>query len=250
MAATIYDVFFGQGAQGNPSAVEMLSSWPSDTALLKRARQLAQPVTAFVCSTFGEHEVRWFSISGEINLCGHGSLAAGAALIAQTGAPVTLTSRYGTVSISKQGELYCIELPSWPSRPLNHVYPTHLLGVKSIDVFGTRDLIVVLDSAEAVENFTPNMAQLTRIEEYHAVIVTAQLGESSYVLRYFAPKIGIDEDQATGSAHCSLAPYWAKKMATQRLTARQLSNAGGYFELDTSMPEVVMLSAYVKEHRS
>jgi predicted PhzF superfamily epimerase YddE/YHI9 len=98
-------------------------------------------------------------------------------------------------------------------------------------MFGTRDLIVVLPSETDVGNFQPVVALLEQMPNFHALILTAQSGNDGYVLRYFAPKIGIPEDLATGSAHCSLAPYWFSQLQTKQLTARQLSKSGGYFQI-------------------
>lgn len=113
-------------------------------------------------------------------------------------------------------------------------------------MFSTRDLILVLESEDAVANFVPDFDQMNKIEDFHAVIVTAQSSSDSYVLRYFAPKIGIDEDLATGSAQCSLAPYWFNKLRVTQLSARQLSTSGGYFEIEQAADASIVVSAQVK----
>ncbi|KOY42670.1 isomerase, partial [Vibrio parahaemolyticus] len=92
-----------------------------------------------------------------------------------------------------------------------------------------------------VVRYQPNFDELIKIDEFHAVIVTAQSSDSGYVLRYFAPKIGISEDLATGSAQCSLAPYWFEKLGKEKLTARQLSRAGGYFEVARGSESTIVL---------
>ncbi len=137
-------------------------------------------------------------------------------------------------------------MPSWQAKP--HAIPLDISGFSNrpIGAFTTRDLVVVLESEDDVVRYQPNFDKLIKIDEFHAVIVTAQSSDSGYVLRYFAPKIGISEDLATGSAQCSLAPYWFEKLGKEKLTARQLSRAGGYFEVARGSESTIVLSAHVK----
>lgn len=137
-------------------------------------------------------------------------------------------------------------MPSWQAKP--HAIPLDISGFSNhpVDAFTTRDLVVVLESEDDVVRYQPNFDELIKIDEFHAVIVTAQSSDSGYVLRYFAPKIGISEDLATGSAQCSLAPYWFEKLGKEKLTARQLSRSGGYFEVVRGSESTIVLSAQVK----
>ena len=213
--------------------------------MLSRTQELAQPVTSFVVESDSGFDIRWFSLEGEINLCGHGSLGAGAALISKYGvASVTLISPYGEVVITKENDRYKIILPGWNAQ---HVASESLgFNTPVVDAFSTRDLILVLESEDAVTNFVPDFDQMNKIADFHAVIVTAQSSSDRYVLRYFAPKIGIDEDLATGSAQCSLAPYWFNKLGVTKLSARQLSTSGGYFEIEQAADASIVVSAQVK----
>ncbi|PSW16186.1 PhzF family phenazine biosynthesis protein [Photobacterium rosenbergii] len=245
MKAQIYDVFCSDFAKGNPCAVVELLKWPDEAELLSITQELAQPVTSFVVESDSGFDIRWFSLEGEINLCGHGSLGAGAALISKYGlASVTLVSQYGQVVISKKNGRYKITLPGWRAQqtPIDKID----FKISARDVFSTRDLILVLESEDAVANFVPDFDQMNKIEDIHAVIVTAQSSSDSYVLRYFAPKIGIDEDLATGSAQCSLAPYWFNKLGVTKLSARQISTSGGYFEIEQAADASIVVSAQVK----
>ena len=232
-------------AQGNPCAVVELEKWPRKSELLSITQELGQPVTSFVVESDSGFDIRWFSLEGEINLCGHGSLGAGAALIAKYGAKsVTLVSPYGEVVITKENDRYKIVLPGWDAQPL--ASESIAFNTPVVDVFSTRDLILVLESEDAVANFEPDFDKMSKIEDFHAVIVTAQSSSESYVLRYFAPKIGIDEDLATGSAQCSLAPYWFNKLGVTKLSARQRSVTGGYFEIEQAPDSSIIVSAQVK----
>ena len=95
-------------------------------------------------------------------------------------------------------------------------------------------------------NFQPDDERLKKLNGYHALIVTAANGKSGYVLRYFAPKIGISEDLATGSAQCSLAPYWFKKLGSDSLNVHQLSVSGGYFEVERTTESLITVCAQAK----
>lgn len=195
-------------------------------------------------------DIRWFALDGEINLCGHGSLAAGTDLIERYKfEEVTLNSDYGQVVISSRDGLSRLELPCWNGKPYVQLSdaPMDLLALNQtvVDAFSTRDLVLVLDSEEAVRNFTPDFELYKKIKDLHAVMVTAKSSDDSYVLRYFAPKIGISEDLATGSAQCSLAPYWFDKLGKDKLSVRQLSSSGGCFEVERKTDSSIVVSARV-----
>lgn len=195
----------------------------------------------------GNFNIRWFSLESEINLCGHGSLGAGAAILSKYVLnEVVLNSKHGEVVISERNGLYTIVLPSWQAEPSEITSEISDLTNRAIEVFTTRDLIIVLPTEESVATFKPDYDRLKKMTDYHALIVTAQSGESSYVLRYFAPKIGIDEDRATGSAQCSLAPYWFRKLDVNSLSVRQLSNSGGYFQVKKKSDTLIEVFAQVK----
>ena len=242
----ICDVFVSNSASGNPAAVVELDAWISDNELLNITKTLKQPITAFVVNDLGTYYIRWFSLSGEINLCGHGSLAAGAVMLARYSIQeINFQSQHGEVSIAKVNDGYCIVLPSWPATfPAKYEEATESIS-ESTDLFSTRDLVVVLSSIESVKNFKPDYEKVARMKDHHALMVTAQDGDSGYVLRYFAPKIGIDEDMATGSAQCSLAPYWFARLGRERLQVNQLSQAGGYFEVEKLSEHSIKLLAKV-----
>ncbi|TXY08052.1 PhzF family phenazine biosynthesis protein [Vibrio mimicus] len=159
---------------------------------------------------------------------------------------VVFNSKYGEVVISKRNNQYSLVLPSWEGKPC--VVPVEIsdLANDAIDIFSTRDLVLVLPSVESVISFQSNDERLRKINEYHALIVTAANGNNGYVLRYFAPKIGISEDLATGSAQCSLAPYWFKKLGSDSLSVRQLSMSGGYFEVERATENSITVFAQAK----
>ena len=255
MQAFVLDVFCSGSTAGNPAAVCVLTAWPADLMLQTFAAAQSAPVTVFILlppaqATAQPIPVRWFAGRQEINLCGHGSLAAAALLFARQPQRqhVWLTSRFGDVQITRSDvvlaadlPVFALTLPAWPAQQpdgLSAMVQSLNLsaqGCELTDCFATRDLIVVLATAAQVRAFVPDFTALRQLQDYHATILTAPLyapdGQSviGYVLRYFAPNIGIDEDLATGSAQCSLAPYWLARSGTSRLQVQQLSAGGGYF---------------------
>ncbi|WP_345779275.1 PhzF family phenazine biosynthesis protein [Vibrio sp. Isolate25] len=247
MKLETYDVFGGESASGNPCGVLELDSWLSDEELQKITCEAGLPVTSFVVPINGQFHIRWFALDGEINLCGHGSLGAGAAIISKYKLDsVLFISKYGDLSIAKKNGVYTLEMPSWKSETC--VVPPEIadLAADAIDVFSTRDLVIVLPSIESVRDFKPDDMRFKQLGNYHALIVTAANGENGYVLRYFAPKIGISEDLATGSAQCSLAPYWFDRLDSDSLQVHQLSSSGGYFDVRRISGGSIVLSANAK----
>ncbi|MCG7498095.1 PhzF family phenazine biosynthesis protein [Vibrio sp. Of7-15] len=234
---TVYflNAFSDSPHKGNPAAAAEFDTWPSDKELLKLAQTYAYPVSAYVVKKQGHYDIRWFSQTQEINLCGHGTLAAAEMLFIKEqicqGA-VHFCSPYGDLCVEKHDGTLSILLPQWEQKEISEHDPIlSLLNLHPQYAFKTRDLVTVLSSEEEVKQFQPNFDTLNKMQDHHALIVTARGNQSDYVLRYFAPKIGINEDPATGSAHCSLAPYWVTTLARSPLRATQLSARGGDFSV-------------------
>lgn len=275
MQAFVLDVFCSDETTGNPAAVCVLTAWPDAAVLQAFAATQSAPVTVFVLSPPAQTApqpipVRWFAGAQEINLCGHGSLAAAALVLTQRPEwpEVKLTSRFGDISIKRSelqlpalaaGQLcYAMCLPAWPAqKPAALTQLTDRLnlsaqGLVLTDCFATRDLVLVLETAEQVQAFVPDFDALRQLQPYHATILTAQLfapGTQTaigYVLRYFAPNIGINEDLATGSAQCSLAPYWLQRLGATQLQVHQLSAGGGYFVVTAQSADQICVHAAVR----
>ncbi len=272
MQAFVLDVFCSQSAGGNPAAVCVLSVWPEDEVLQVFAAAQSAPVTVFILLPEVQQvpvpiPVRWFAGRQEINLCGHGSLAAAALVLTQqTDWPaVKLTSQFGELQISRSElalatelPVFSMTLPAWlAQRPdgLSALVQSLNLPAQHLvvtDCFATRDLVVVLETASQVQAYVPDFAALQQLQLYHATILTAPLyaedGQSlvGYVLRYFAPNIGINEDLATGSAQCSLAPYWLARTGAPRLQVQQLSATGGYFVVEAQAQAHICVHAAVR----
>ncbi|WP_198676591.1 PhzF family phenazine biosynthesis protein [Aliidiomarina soli] len=243
----VFDVFIGELASGNPCGVVELDNWLTDAELYQITRDAGQPVTSFIVRIDGQFHIRWFALDGEINLCGHGSLGAGAAILSKYKLDdVVFFSKHGEVAISKKDSLHALVLPSWEGKPCKAPIEISDLAVDVVDVFSTRDLVLVFPSVKAVVDFLPDDERLRKLNDHHALIVTAADGECGYVLRYFAPKIGISEDLVTGSAQCSLAPYWFKKLGADSLNVRQLSTSGGDFEVERKSESLITILAQAR----
>lgn len=228
-----FKVFTAQAQGGNSAACVLISEWPEHYVLQRIAYQAQQAVTAFIqpCTAGSEqYQIRWFSCQQEINLCGHGTLAAAALLRQLIGEGCyQFVSPYGELEVIARAEYLQMQLPIWHATAAE-LTPA-LLNCQAVDYFQTRDLVLVLADEAAVRQFQPDF-ELIRQLPHHALIITAFCAPDTYVLRYFAPAIGINEDIATGSAQCSLAPYWAAKTAMEELKVLQLSSVPASFSVE------------------
>jgi len=227
------DVFTTELFAGNPAGVCILSAFPPESIMQKIAAENRHSETAFVVSRRdGEFDLRWFTPEIEDDLCGHATLASAyvLALRKHDSWPVRFHTRGGVLAVAPTGDGFELDFPTMPAQPCET--PVELLpalGLKSALVFKSRDYLVVVDRAEQVRTLSPDIAALARVNiGFGGTIVTAPgEGVADYVCRLFAPAEGIAEDPATGSIHCTLAPYWAKRLGKNSLRAQQLSARGG-----------------------
>jgi PhzF family phenazine biosynthesis protein len=226
------DAFASAVFSGNPAAVCVLDSWLDDRTLQAIAEENNLSETAFLVRDAGGFELRWFTPTTEVALCGHATLASAYVLFncrRWQEDSVRFTTRWsGELAVARRGELLEMD---FPSRPVHSIAtPAGLaeaLGVAPVQVMGSaEDLLVVLDNEKAVAGVQPDFAGLQRIE-CRGVIVTAKGDGSDFVSRFFAPRFGIYEDPVTGSAHCVLIPYWASVLRKNELHAFQISKRGG-----------------------
>jgi PhzF family phenazine biosynthesis protein len=183
----------------------------------------------------GRFRIRWFTPQIEVDLCGHATLASAFVLFSELGLGgerVVFESRSGPLAVVRlqDGKLE-LDFPSRPPRPApaELIAPlTEALGATPRSVGQARDSVCVFDRAEDVTALRPDFGRLVQLDTF-AVIATApgRAGDCDFVSRFFAPRAGVPEDPVTGSAHCTLAPYWAEVFGKKRLHARQLSARGG-----------------------
>jgi PhzF family phenazine biosynthesis protein len=234
------DAFTNQPFKGNPAAVCPLPAWLDDELLRKVAAENNLSETAFFVAKRdrpeGElYDLRWFTPRGEVKLCGHATLASAYVLLnlLQSGArEVRFETRFsGTLTVHKDNEIFAMDFPALFAEPCSNLpdalipalgpgpHPSHVMEVN-------ETYVVAYEHESAIQKMRPDFASLQRLHPF-VVSVTAPGDEVDFVSRYFKPSYGMPEDPATGSAHCALAPYWAKRLGKSRLHARQLSERGG-----------------------
>lgn len=224
------DAFAERVFEGNPAAVCPLQEWLADSELQAIAAENNLSETAFFRLAGEVYELRWFTPSSEVDLCGHATLATAYVLfehLGHLGATVHFNTRSGRLDVRRQPAGYRMDFPALRAAPCEA--PAALLeglGVRPRAVLAASDYVAVLDSAAAVQDLTPDLAALERLDR-RGVVVTAAGDDCDFVSRCFFPRLGVPEDPVTGSAHCELAPYWAQQLGRNTLSARQLSRRGG-----------------------
>ena len=224
------DAFTSQVFRGNPAAVCPLPSWLDDATLQAIAAENNLAETAFVVGGDGAYEIRWMTPKTEVDLCGHATLASAFVLFAEGEKErdeVVFRSKSGELRVRRDGDLLTLDFPSRPPKTVTATDDLlEGLGRPPGEVWAARDYLAVYEREEDVRALAPDFARLARVDRF-AVIVTAPGTKVDFVSRFFAPKQGIAEDPVTGSAHCTLVPYWAKRLGKKRLHAHQVSARGG-----------------------
>ena len=225
------DAFTARTFGGNPAGVCVLESWLPDDILQRIAAENNLSETAFFThEADGSYHLRWFTPILEVDLCGHATLASAHVLFAELGCKqrcIRFHTRSGWVTAERKEGIIELDFPSWPPAPC--VVPEELLrglGRKPREVLKANNFLAVYESPAEIAALTPDMALLARLDCL-GVIVTAQGGDADFVSRFFAPRAGVPEDPVTGSAHCTLIPFWAERLGKTELLARQISRRGG-----------------------
>jgi PhzF family phenazine biosynthesis protein len=232
MKLTIYqvDAFTNKVFSGNPAAICPLDSWISKELMQNIAAENNLSETAYFVKKGNSYEIRWFTPTSEIDLCGHATLASAFVIfnfIEKESEQVVFKYKFGELIVNKKGHLLVMDFPSNPSVSIEE--PKGLadaLGIKPIACMGKNFCMAVFEKEEQVKNLKPDFMALTKIN-YHGIIVTAPGKEVDFVSRMFAPSIGINEDPVTGSAHTELIPYWSGRLNKSKLLAKQISSRGG-----------------------
>jgi PhzF family phenazine biosynthesis protein len=223
------DAFTSRLFAGNPAAVCLLESWLDEATMQAIAAENNLSETAFLVSRGERNELRWFTPTVEIDLCGHATLATAYILfqLHPDRARVAFETKSGELVVERDGDRLRMDFPSRAPAPCDiHPDLARALGKKPAQVLAARDYLCVYDSEQEVRALTPDMALLATVDRF-AVIVTAPGADVDFVSRFFAPAGGVNEDPVTGSAHCTLIPYWSKRLGKTRLHARQVSARSG-----------------------
>ncbi len=248
LSFTQVDAFADRPFAGNPAAVMPLDAWLPDETLQSIAAENNLAETAFLipdASGAADHELRWFTPTTEVVLCGHATLASGHVLLSgdPTRERVTFrTRKAGVLSVARAESGYELALPNWKPSPKPLPAIVEALGLSS--VVGTlwhehRYGLVVMDSEAEVRRCTPDFRRLAA-EGDVLTIVSAPGADTEVISRAFAPGAGVDEDPVTGSAHAVVVPYWCERLGRDRLTAYQASARGGRLDCRLEGDRVVL----------
>lgn len=225
------DAFTNRVFGGNPAGVCPLESWLPDEVLRDIAAENNLSETAFVAPRDGAFDLRWFTPTVEVDLCGHATLAAAFVIFTElgfTGQVVRFRTRIGELGATREGGRIVLDFPAWPPQRCEKV-PALLadaLGWVPRELLKTRDFLAVFASEDEVLSLNPDPALLARLDCL-GLICTAPGRDCDFVSRFFAPGAGVPEDPVTGSAHSTLIPYWSERLRKTQLFARQLSRRRG-----------------------
>jgi PhzF family phenazine biosynthesis protein len=228
------DAFADRLFSGNPAAVCILDTRISDELMQSVANENNLAETAFVVPVGQDFEIRWFTPAVEVDLCGHATLASAFVLfhiLHYAGSVIRFHSvRSGWLAVEKKNDMLFLDFPTdkleaAPEEQIDII--EKCIGVKPKELYrGKTDYMAVIEDEKSLQALQPDF---TGISALHArgLIVTAKGDDVDFVSRFFAPRLQVDEDPVTGSAHVSLIPYWSKMLNKSHLTARQLSKRGG-----------------------
>jgi PhzF family phenazine biosynthesis protein len=225
------DAFASRAFAGNPAAVVPLERWLDDATLQAIATENNLSETAFFVGGGGEYHIRWMTPEDEVDLCGHATLASAWVVfheIENGRAEVHFRSQSGPLRVTADGDKLSLDFPSRPPEPMGGTSAAvgEALGARPREVLASRDVLAVYDSEDEVRALKPDMAKVAALDRM-AVIATAPGRDCDFVSRFFVPSLGIPEDPVTGSAHCTLVPFWSSRLGKKSLFARQVSARGG-----------------------
>ena len=230
MKQYIVDAFTDCVFSGNPAAVCVLDDWLDAEQMQNIAIENNLSETAFTVKEKDGYQLRWFTPGGEIDFCGHATLATAYILfhcyqILST--VIHFHTQIGTLTVQKKGDLYEMDFPAYQCHPIPVTDAMEqAIGIRPTEAYLDRDLLLVLENADTVKNLQPNQTLLKELDGL-CVIVTAKGKQYDCVSRVFAPKLGIPEDPVTGSSHCMIVPYWCKKLDKREIVAYQASRRSG-----------------------
>jgi PhzF family phenazine biosynthesis protein len=246
------DAFTEQPFRGNPAAVCPLTGWLPEATLRAIAAEMNLSETAFFVPRGDDYELRWFTPTVEVPLCGHATLASARVLLGELEPGrnrVVFHSKSGPLIVTRSGDRYVLDFPGKPPTAVGDVPGLcAALGTEPLEVLQADRLLALLGSAHAVRSLRPDLHAMAQLA-CPSVCVTARgdAGDADvdFVSRYFAPAHGVPEDPVTGSAHCVLAPFWAERLGKTRLRARQVSARGGELECELAGDRVLMTGGAV-----
>ncbi len=238
---TFTDKMFG----GNPACVVPLTDWLSNDLLLKITKENAVAETAFFVVKNDKIHLRWFTPEIEMDLCGHATLAAAHCLKSILNYPnnrIVFETLSGDLTVLVENDMYYLDLPS--RIPVVSKLPEIIkksLNIQPNEVYKSRDYLLVYNTEQEIENIKINRQIFDQINlDPGGVVVTAKGDNCDFVSRFFTPQASILEDPVTGSAHCSLVPFWSLRLEKKELNARQISDRVGKLQCQNKGDRVVI----------
>lgn len=224
------DAFAKKVFEGNPAAVVPLDEWLSDTLMQRIALENNLSETAFFVREGDKYHIRWFTPTAEVDMCGHATLASAYVLfecMEFQEEEIVFSSRSGDLHVCRDSEMYMMDFPT------QHIelcdLPSEIADafeVTPIECYRSMDYLLVFENEADIVSAMPKLENLRDIDT-RGVIITAASDHYDFVCRFFAPKVGVDEDPVTGSAFTQLVPYWNRVSAQTYFRAKQLSSRGG-----------------------
>ncbi|KAA8816752.1 hypothetical protein CSQ85_11635 [Bifidobacterium rousetti] len=246
MKQYVVDAFTDRVFKGNPAAVCLPESWPSDELMANIAMENRFSETAFIVHEPDGWRLRWFTPGGEIDLCGHATLASAYVIlrfVEPEASEVRFRTMSGTLTVTRQNgsgndrratdEVLSMDFPAYDLKPtLVTDAMEQALGARPLEAWLGRDLLCVMENEQTVRELKPDLAALTELPGLLANITAAGKPGTGFdcISRSFAPKLNVPEDPVCGSGHCHILPYWSKRLGKATLTAYQASARGGVIQ--------------------
>jgi PhzF family phenazine biosynthesis protein len=236
------DAFARCPFEGNPAAVMPLNEWLSDDVMQAIASENNLAETAFTVPSDrddADYDLRWFTPTVEVNLCGHATLASAHILL--HGRQVRFSTRSGILTVTREEDLLRLDMPAAPVEPTPLPDLLEALGVEGetfLSPGGNGNALVLLADEAAVRAVAPDFARLRTLP--YLVSVTAPGDSETIASRVFAAFHGIDEDPVTGSAHTAIVPFWAERLGRQQFTALQASKRSGVIDCEQHGDRVIL----------
>ena len=229
---------------GNPAAVCPLDVWLDDGTMQSIAAENNLAETAFIVARGDDYDLRWFTPAIEVDLCGHATLAAAYVVLNYLRPDlgfVSFETLSGNLTVTREGDRLSMDFPARAPTPARvSTALSNALGEAPSEVHQSRDILAVYKDEASVRALSPDQARLLALDEGLGVIVAARGDTVDFVSRFFAPKAGIAEDPVTGSAHCTLVPFWAERLGRSNLVAHQVSPRGGELHCEHRGDRVIM----------
>ena len=246
------DAFAKNSFEGNPAAICPLDDWIDDSLMQKIALENNLSETAFFIEKNNLFEIRWFTPTKEVNLCGHATLASAFVIFEYLNYQkniITFDSKSGILKVEKKDNLYQLD---FPIQKIEKIDISNIIieafGKTPKECYISMDYIIVFEDENDILNANPNLELLKKLElDHRGIIITSTSKKYDFICRFFAPNFGVDEDPVTGSAFTQLVPYWQKAMKKNKFKAKQVSKRGG--EVFCKLEEKrVKIAGYAKKY--